>query len=48
MADIEWELIEQKYNTKRLKVHGGWLVSVMMGTPYPVFVSDPDHEWKIE
>lgn len=56
---FEWEQIHQRDSqsaldgTQRAKVIGGWLVrTLVLATTKTmmqmVFVSDPNHEWKIE
>jgi hypothetical protein len=42
-----WERVDgTRPRVNRLKVPGGWLVSVFGGFSYPVtFYPDPDHKW---
>lgn len=49
---IEWEIIcyceDGSYRTQRAKVFGGWIVTNRgQDDVYPVFVPDPNHEWKL-
>jgi len=49
-SDLHSNTWEHVYRTRpkilRLKVPGGWLVTVSGGLSYPVtFYPDPDHKW---
>lgn len=44
--DGKWETVDAKPRLLRMKVPGGWLVTVIGGFSYPVsFYPDPEHQW---